>query len=145
MCVTSFFYTCQNMRPINICPIFVGRCLSDYGFGWRHVITCMLFFGANVLYMLRVNMSIALVAMVNQTAVLDAAIHGGDSSGAAVCQLVNENDRPFGLTNETRATDAKYVCIDAHSGSPPVRGTSFSAMQTHGKTCTCYCTTTIVK
>ncbi len=64
----------------------------------------MLFFGCNVLYMFRVNMSIAMVAMVNQTAVLAAATEGIDKLGTAVCQLDNAN----ASTNQTAAVP-KYV------------------------------------
>lgn len=41
--------------------------------GWRHVVTIISFFGFLVVYTLRVNLSVALVAMVNQTAVNEMA------------------------------------------------------------------------
>jgi ACS family sodium-dependent inorganic phosphate cotransporter-like MFS transporter 5 len=52
-----------------------GDHLKSYPMGWRHVVTIISFFGFLVVYTLRVNLSVALVAMVNQTAVNEKAAY----------------------------------------------------------------------
>ena len=45
--------------------------IIKYGVGWRHGLAILAFFGFFNTYMLRVNMNVAIVAMVNHTAVHD--------------------------------------------------------------------------
>ncbi|XP_064638978.1 sialin-like [Lineus longissimus] len=73
--------------------------LAQKGFGWRHVLVLMAFFGTVNLYTIRFGISVALVAMVNQTAVLvPSGINGSEEC-------------PQNIQNQTNSTakDGEFV------------------------------------
>ena len=67
-------------RPLNP-PLFV----SGSGFGWRHGVTLLGFFGFFFVYVLRVNLSVGLVAMLNHTAVRQSDDHRSPNVSGDSC------------------------------------------------------------
>lgn len=79
---------------------------KQYGWGWRHSIAVLSFWAFFVTYMLRVNLNVAIVAMVNQTAVqsLQNSPKKMISYGAACLEAFGGHSN---LSNETNKLESK--------------------------------------
>ncbi|XP_003374290.1 hypothetical protein Tsp_09631 [Trichinella spiralis] len=71
--------------------------------GWRHIVTVLCFFGFFFLYALKVNLSVAIVAMVNHTAIHEVeGTTGGNAHDNLDGKVVAEV-----CTREQKADEAK--------------------------------------
>ncbi len=71
-CTFSFATMSNSYRAVPIQATDLS-----YGWGWRHIITALGFWAFFCTYMLRVNINVAIVAMVNKTTV--QSVHGDNN------------------------------------------------------------------
>ena len=88
----------------------------------RHVLTALAFFGFINIYCLRVNLSVALVAMVNTSYIreLDQLNRVDNGTGALLgpCET-DQSDRALTLANGTNDTAASSIPHDVSTATRP--------------------------
>lgn len=87
--------------------------LTTYPMGWRHIVTVLAFVGFFCMYSMRINMGVALVAMVDHEAVAALSSSHNATAHASICaskEKDNDNNNNSYRTNQTRKKDGgKYV------------------------------------